>query len=753
MITKNSTPIIPFTSAIKPAGKTVKESYPVLNLSCASCAARSEKLIRSTEGVVDSSVNFATSTLTVVYDPVKTGPEVFKQKLVGAGYDLVITTEEDKPTDPEDLARKKYLELRNRSVAALVLSSPVVVIGMFFMHMPYANLLMFLFASPVVLWFGRSFFVNALSLARQRTSNMDTLVALSTGIAYIFSVFNMLYPQFWTSRGLESHVYFEAAAVIIAFILLGRTLEERAKGSASSAIKKLMGLRPDTVTVEDSEGGEKEINIDAIMPGQIVVVKPGARIPVDGQVTSGHSYVDESMLSGEPVPVLKSTGDAVFAGTINQKGSFRFKALKVGRDTTLARIVKAVEEAQGSKAPVQKLVDKVASVFVPVVMSISIITFIVWMLSGADNAVIHGLLSAITVLVIACPCALGLATPTAIMAGVGRGAEKGILIRDAESLQLAQKVDTLVFDKTGTLTEGKPVVSDSYWLRDEEEARQILYNIERASEHPLADAVVDHLGQYEKITLTSFESHTGKGAKAVFGERSYMIGNKRLMLESGIALGKTLELRAEEWSKEMKTVVYFSDNAEAIAIFAIADTLKPSSAAAVKELQDLGIEVFMITGDNKETAEAIAKQTGIRRYTAEALPEDKAEFVKQLQKEGRIVAMAGDGINDTSALATADVSIAMGRGSDIDLDVAKMTIVSSDLKKIPKAIRLSKKTVRTIKQNLFWAFIYNLIGIPVAAGILYPVSGFLLNPMLAGAAMALSSVCVVTNSLRLKWQS
>lgn len=753
MITANSTPNISFAGSIKPVGKTVKESYPVLNLSCASCAARSEKIIRSTEGVADSSVNFATSVLTVEYDPGKTGPEIFKQKLLDAGYDLVIAKSENKESEQEDLIRKKYHTLRNRSVAALALSAPVVIIGMFFMNMPYANLLMFLFTTPVVLWFGRNFFFNAVRLARQRTSNMDTLVALSTGIAYIFSVFNMLYPEFWTSRGLESHVYFEAASLIIAFILLGRTLEEMAKGSASSAIKKLMKLRPDTVTVENDKGGEQEISIDAIVPGQIVIVKPGSRIAVDGQVVSGSSYVDESMLSGEPVPVLKTEGDSVFAGTINQKGSFRFKALKVGKDTTLARIIKAVEEAQGSKAPVQKLVDKVAAVFVPVVIGISILTLIVWMISGADNAIVHGLLSAITVLVIACPCALGLATPTAIMAGMGRGAENGILIRDAESLELAQKIDVVLIDKTGTLTEGRPKVCNSYWIRDNEKARIILFNIEKESEHPLAEALIDHLGTLEKVKITRFESLTGKGARACYEDQTYIIGNRRLIFESGVKIDEAIEQKAFDWNSQMNTVVYFADSTEVLAIFAIADTLKNSSLDAVKELHEMGIEVCMVTGDNKGTAEVIAKQTGISRYIAEALPDDKAEFVKSLQGLGRTVAMVGDGINDTTALATADVSIAMGGGSDIALDVAKMTIVSSDLKKIPQAIRLSRKTVRTIRQNLFWAFIYNLIGIPIAAGLLFPVNGFLLNPMLAGAAMALSSVCVVSNSLRLKWQS
>jgi P-type Cu2+ transporter len=581
---------------------------------------------------------------------------------------------------------------------------------------------------------------------------MDTLVALSTGVAYTYSVFNTLFPQVWHNLGLHPHVYFEAAAVIIAFILLGRLLEEKAKGNTSTAIKKLMGLQPKMVTVVKENGTQVQVPVENVEKGDIILVKPGDKIAVDGTVTGGNSYVDESMLSGEPVPVLKKEDEKVFAGTINQKGSFQFRAEKVGAETMLSQIIRMVQEAQGSKAPVQKLVDKIAGIFVPIVITIAVTAFIVWMIFGGENGFTHGLLSLITVLVIACPCALGLATPTAIMVGVGKGAEAGILIKDAESLEIAKKVNAVVLDKTGTVTEGRPVVTDMEWGTSVINAKEILASLEKQSEHPLAEAVVHHLGNLTDVKVSNFESITGKGAKASFEGENFMVGNRKLLDESGVAVPETLAQKAVKWSNESKTVIWFADSKTALAVIAIADKVKETSVEAVKRLQDAGIEVYMLTGDNESTAKAIAAQTGIRHYKAEVLPAEKAEFIKKLQAEGKTVAMAGDGINDSTALAQADVSIAMGKGSDIAMDVARMTIISSDLNKIPTAIRLSKQTVRTIRQNLFWAFIYNLIGIPIAAGILYPVNGFLLNPMIAGAAMALSSVSVVSNSLRLKWK-
>lgn len=741
--------------AIKDLGygvTTVKKTFPVLHMTCASCAISTESIVRFTEGVVSASVNFATASLSVEYLPNMTDPQAIRKAVQSIGYDLLIEEEGSQQETLEALHQEKFRQLKRKTILAVLLSLPVVIIGMFLMDMAYANEIMAVFSTPVVLWLGKDFFINAWKQARHHSANMDTLVALSTGIAYLFSLFNLFFPAFWHERGLHAHVYFEAAAVVIAFILLGKLLEEKAKGNTSSAIKKLMGLQPKTVTLIGADGQQSQVPVEDVKTGDTLLVKPGEKIAVDGIVTSGNSYVDESMLSGEPVPVLKKEEEKVFAGTINQKGSFQFNAVKVGKETMLAQIIKMVQDAQGSKAPVQKLVDKIAGIFVPVVIGIALLTFVLWVLLGGDNALVQGLLAAVTVLVIACPCALGLATPTAIMVGVGKGAEQGILIKDAESLELAKKVDAIVLDKTGTITEGRPRVTGIIWMNGNESAEQVLYSIEKQSEHPLAEAIVKHLEGTTEIPLASFESITGKGAMAGYDNQNWLVGNKKLLSDHHIAISDDLKNKAEEWGRQSYTVIWFSDSSKALAVVAIADQVKESSGAAIRELQGLGIELYMLTGDNEATAKAIAQKTGIGHYKAEVLPQHKADFIKQLQLQGKTVAMVGDGINDSTALATADVSIAMGKGSDIAMDVAKMTIISSDLSKIPLAIRLSKQTVTTIRQNLFWAFIYNIIGIPLAAGILYPINGFLLNPMIAGAAMALSSVSVVSNSLRLKWR-
>lgn len=730
---------------------TLERTLPVLGMTCASCASSAESVVSHVPGVVNASVNFATGNLNVEYEPETTDIHKLQKALQDVGYDLLIEDEKVQQEKIEELHEKKLNQLRKRTIWAVILSFPVFMIGMFFMNIPYANEIMWIFSTPVVLWLGRDFFINAWKQAKHRKANMDTLVALSTGIAYLFSVFNMFYPDFWEQRGLEAHVYFEAAAVIITFILIGRYLEEKAKDSTSSAIKKLMGLQPKTVNVMLQDGTEKQIPIEDIQVGDTILVKPGEQIAVDGIVTFGESYVDESMLSGESVPVHKIENEKVFAGTINQKGSFQFSAVKVGKETMLAQIIKTVQDAQGSKAPVQQLVDKIARIFVPVVIGIAILTFILWIILGGESGLVHGLLAAITVLVIACPCALGLATPTAIIVGVGKGAENGILIKNAESLELTKKVDAIILDKTGTITEGKPVITDVKWLNDYKDTKAVLIGIEKQSEHPLADAVINHFKEIDAAEVSEFKSITGKGAKATFNGETYYVGNRKLMSDHQIQVSDTLNKTASQWEKESKTVIWFSDSKHAISVIAISDKIKDSSVTAIKELQTMGIDLYMLTGDNQATAKAIAEQTGITNYKAEVFPQDKADFVTQLQANGKTVAMVGDGINDSTALATADVSIAMGKGSDIAMDVAKMTIISSDLMKIPQAIRLSKQTVTTIQQNLFWAFIYNVIGIPIAAGVLYPISGFLLNPMIAGAAMALSSVSVVSNSLRLKW--
>lgn len=730
----------------------IRNTYPVLNMSCASCAVSAESMVKSVPGVIQASVNYGTGNLFVEFIPGVTDMPTIQKAIQSIGYDLLVEESEWMEESLEAIHQQKYRELKKRTILAVIFALPVFLIGMFFMHMPYANIIMWVFTTPIIFWLGKDFFIHAWKQAKHGSANMDTLVALSTGIAYLFSVFNMLFPQFWEARGLEAHVYFEAAAVIIAFILLGRLLEEKAKGNTSDAIKKLAGLRPDTVTIITPEGMEKTESIQNIQKGNILLARPGERIAVDGKVIEGNSYVDESMLSGEPVPVLKSVNDKVFAGTINQKGSFRYVAEKLGSETMLARIMEMVKNAQGSKAPVQKLVDKIAGIFVPLVIGISILSLIIWIFLGGDNGITHGLLAAITVLVIACPCALGLATPTAIMVGIGKAAEKGILIKDAESLEKAIQINALVLDKTGTITEGNPHVTNIVWLYDDNSSEGILLSLEKYSEHPLAEAVVKYFEKAAPQPVEAFESITGKGVKGNSGGKWYYAGNQTLLKEKGIIISDKLIEKAAQWQEEAKTVIWFADESNALAVLAIADKIKENSAAAIQLVKNRGIEVFMLTGDNAATAASIAKQTGIEHYKAEVLPEEKASFIQSLQEQGKITGMVGDGINDSTALATADLSIAMGRGSDIAMEVAGMTIVSSDLAKIPEALKLSGQTIQTLRQNLFWAFIYNILGIPLAAGVLYPVNGFLLNPMIAGAAMALSSVSVVTNSLRLKWK-
>ena len=724
-----------------------KETFSVLKMTCTSCAAGVEKTISSLEGVNFAAVNFATESVQVDYIPSKINPIDIQKAVRESGYDMIIEEDKSHKETLEEIHDKRHKALKHKTRWAIILATPVMIIGMFMMDLPYANLIMLVLSSPVVLWLGRDFFINAWKQAKNRTANMDTLVALSTGTAYIFSLFNMLFPQVWESKGLEAHVYFEAAAVIIAFILIGKLLEERAKGNTSSALKKLMGLQPKTVTIV-KDGAHIETLLEDVAVDDIILVKPGEKIAVDGTLLDGESFVDESMLSGEPMAVRKIEGEKVFAGTINQKGSFQFKANKVGKDTMLAQIIKMVQDAQGSKAPVQKLVDKIASIFVPVVIGTAILTFIVWMVFGGDNALTHALLAFVTVLVIACPCALGLATPTAVMVGIGKGAEQGILIKDAESLETSKNVDVVVLDKTGTITEGKPQVTEEYWVDDS--SKSILASLEKLSEHPLADALVEHLNGELEVSISNFSSITGKGIVGTVDGEKYFAGNNKLLVDNNVSLPEDLTKIANKWSDEGKTVIWFANSKKVLAIVAISDKIKESSLKAINSLHEMGIKIYMLTGDNAATSKFIAEQAGIDHFKAEVLPHEKAEFVKELQEQDHTVAMVGDGINDSAALAQADVSIAMGQGSDIAMDVAKMTIISSDLTKIPQAIKLSKQTVNTIRQNLFWAFIYNVIGIPIAAGVLYPINGFLLSPMIAGAAMALSSVSVVSNSLRLK---
>ena len=732
----------------------IKAIFPVLGIGCASCAANIEKTLTGLEGVIAVSVNYAAATVAIEYNSLIITTELLRETVQKAGYDLIINFGENISAEAEQAHAVKYKQLKNQTIGAVILSTPLVIIGMAFMDMPYANEIMWLLSTPVVFWFGRRFFTDAWKQLKHKQANMNTLVAMSTGIAYFFSLFNILFPQFWHSRGVHPHVYFEASGVIIAFILLGRLLEERAKGNTSSAIKKLMGLQPKTVTIVSEAGMLEEVLIHRVVTGNILLVKPGENIAVDGTVIDGSSYVDESMINGEPIPTFKEQGDKVVAGTINLNGSFRFRAEKVGADTLLAQIIRMIQAAQGSKAPVQKLVDKIASIFVPAIMGIALLAFVSWLLLDATNGFTNGLLAMVTVLIIACPCALGLATPTAIMVGIGKGAEKGILIKDAESLEIAKKVNAVILDKTGTITEGKPVVTNLVWIGGDDSRKNIFYTLEKHSEHPLADAVVIYLTSAEinvnLVSMENIENFPGKGIKGTFDGKRWYAGSARLMLENHIAFAPQLEELAGAWAQEAMTTVWFADEERTLAVAAITDRMKESSITAVGQLKKCGIEVYMLTGDNETTAREIAAKAGIEHYRASILPHEKAAFVKQLQHNGNIVAMAGDGINDSAALAQADLSIAMGTGSDIAIDTAKMTIISSDLMKISEAIHLSGLTVKTIRQNLFWAFFYNMIAVPIAAGILYPVNGFTLNPMIAGLAMALSSISVVANSLRLK---
>jgi Cu2+-exporting ATPase len=724
--------------------KIENKTYPVLNMHCAGCASNVEKTVNGLPGVEKGAVNLAANTLSIEFDRLVLSPESLQKAIHEAGYDLII--EEDNALElQEEEQRKRYNKLKIKTIGAWIFAIPMMLISMAFMHMPYAHQIMLILALPVLLLFGNSFYINAWKQLKIGRSNMDTLVALSTSIAFSFSVFNTFYPEFWTSRGLEAHVYYEAATVIIAFVLLGKLLEERAKGNTSSAIRKLMGLQPKTASVIRN-GKEETLLISQLQVNDLVSVHPGEKIPVDGTVSEGSSFVDESMITGEPVAAEKNVGDMVLAGTINQKGAFVMKTSKVGKETLLANIIRMVQEAQGSKAPVQKIVDRITGIFVPVVLGLSVITFIVWMLLGGINMFSYALLSAVSVLVIACPCALGLATPTALMVGIGKGASNHILIKDALALEQMRKVNTVVLDKTGTLTEGHPTVSQWFWENGEEpQAKEILLAAELKSEHPLADAIVNEL-QSQGITptaLSSFESITGKGIKVVYQGETYWAGNQRLLNDFGAVVSVYLKGMIEKSQSEGKSIVFFGQNKSLLSVIAISDKVKPSSKEAIKMLRNLGIRVCMLTGDGEATASSVASELGIGYYKAEALPSDKEDFVKELQNEGSVVAMVGDGINDSQALARADVSIAMGKGTDIAMDVAMITLMTSDLQLLSKAFKLSRQTVKLIHQNLFWAFIYNLIGIPIAAGLLFPLNGLLLNPMIASAAMAFSSVSVM----------
>lgn len=732
--------------------ETETKVLPVLEMSCAVCAGNVESTVQALSGVEKASVNFAAGTLTVTYNPSVITLEVMQAAVQAAGYDLIVEAE-DPVAMQEEKARMHYKILRRNTIGAWTLSIPLALLGMVFMHVPFGNWIMMVLALAIMIFFGRSFYVNGVRHALKGKANMDTLVALSTSIAFLFSLFNTLCPGFWLGKGLEPHVYYEASGVIIAFVLLGKLMEERAKNSTSSAIKGLMGLQPKTARLV-TDGREEEVPISNLQVGNVVSVRPGEKIPVDGTLLQGSSSVDESMLSGEPIPVEKNAGDRVLAGTINQKGAFTMEATSVGGTTVLAQIVQMVQSAQGSKAPVQRIVDKISGIFVPVVVLLSFLTFVCWLVIGGESYFSYALLSAVSVLVIACPCALGLATPTALMVGIGKGAEQHILIKDAFALENLCKVNTVVLDKTGTLTEGVPVVTDSYWISDDNiRYLDVLYTAEQKSEHPLASAILCWLEESgaKVCEAENFESLTGRGVRIQVEGVTYWVGSQGLLDIFQAGIPEKVRKQIGQWQEDGQSVVFYGQETRLLAVLAISDRIKPTSAEAVKELKKQGIEVHLLTGDGVRTAERVAATLDIGYYKAEVMPNDKEEYIISLQQQGKKVAMVGDGINDSQALARADVSIAMGKGTDIAMDVAMVTLITSDLLLLPGAIRLSKQTVRLIYQNLFWAFIYNVIGIPLAAGVLFPINGLLLNPMLASAAMAFSSVSVVLNSLRLKF--
>ena len=737
--------------------KISKQTFPVTGMTCAACASSVETILMHTDGIHSAAVNYASSTVSVSWDE-RISAQGIDQALQEVGYGLIISKQEVHESVAAAQA-KNYQQLKQQTLGAAIISLPIVVLGMFFMDWEPGRWISLGLSIPVLFYFGRHFFTRAFALARHGQANMDTLVALSTSIAFLFSAFSTFFPDFWHATGVHAPVYFESAAVILVFVSLGKMLEERAKTKTGTALKKLIGLQPKTLT-RLVAGIPQEIGLEEVALGDRILVKPGEKIPVDGQVLLGQSYLDESMLSGEYLPVSKGPGDPVFAGTLNQNGILEIAAIKIGSTTLLAQIIQRVQEAQGSKAPVQRLVDKVSRIFVPVVLGLSILTFVAWMIFGGENALSFGLLSAVSVLVIACPCALGLATPTALMVGMGKGAEQQILIRDAESLELGHKVSALVLDKTGTLTLGKPKVS-TFWQNtaesgaDSETLESILLALERNSTHPLAEAVISFL-EPKKLPLYAvegFENIPGMGITGKIEGQTYFLGTKKWIQSLQIPMPPAVEAVEKESQKKAQTLIWLSNGTQVLAVLGIEDEIKQNASQVVKELKAMGITVYLLTGDQNAPAKAVANQVGISQYQAECLPADKSKFIQDLQQQGHVVAMVGDGINDAEALAQADVSIAMGMGSDIALDVAKITLMNSDLAKIPQALRLSRLTVHGIRQNLFWAFVYNLIGIPIAAGLLYPWFGFLLDPMIASAAMALSSLSVVGNSLRLKSQS
>ncbi len=746
---------------------TTATTLKLKGMSCASCANSIETAIQQVPGVNSAQVNFAAEQASVEYDERNTNLEKIQSAVADAGYEA--SEKEDLSIGKENAQEQEERKAQQKALLTKTIVSGVIgsvlILGtlpmMLGVHIPgwpmfLHNFWLQLVLATPVFWCGQSFYVGAWKALTHRAANMNTLVALGTGAAYLYSIFVTLFPGFLAAQGLEPEVYYEASVVIIALLLLGRYLENRARGQMSDAICQLMGLQANTARVV-RQGEEIDLPLEEVVAGDVVVVRPGEKIPVDGEIVEGSSTVDESMVTGEPVPVKKGQGEEVIGATINKTGSFRFKASRVGKDTVLAQIVQLVQDAQGSKAPIQKLADQVTGWFVPVVIAIALLTFILWFNITGNTTL--ALLTTVGVLIIACPCALGLATPTSIMVGTGKGAENGILIKDAESLERAHRLQAVVVDKTGTLTEGKPTVTDYLTVRgtaDRNEIKllQMAAAVERNSEHPLAEAVVNYarsqgIDQKKLTGVQDFDAVTGRGVQGTINGHLVQIGTDRWMQSLNIDT-RSLQSQRQAWEAAAKTTAWIAVDGEAEGLMGISDALKKTSARAVSALQKMGLEVVMLTGDNQQTAEAIAQEVGIRRVFAEVRPDQKVEQIKQLQSEGKQVAMVGDGINDAPALAQADVGISIGTGTDVAIAASDITLISGDLQGIVTAIQLSKATIANIRQNLFFAFVYNVAGIPIAAGILYPIFGWLLNPIIAGAAMAFSSVSVVTNALRLR---
>ncbi|HEA65180.1 MAG TPA: copper-translocating P-type ATPase [Candidatus Aminicenantes bacterium] len=727
-------------------------------MDCASCVQKIEKALLQTRGVTKAVVNLAIEKAKIEYLPSETGIKEIKRAIESSGHKVLEFAPSEEVEDPEKLIREReYKKLKIKFIAGLFLGL-LVFLGSsrhWFLWIPsfLGNFyVLWALATPVQFWIGWQFYKGAWGAFKHRNADMNTLIAVGTSAAYLYSVAATLFPSFFETGGIKPAVYFDTSALIIVLILLGRLLEARAKGQTSEAIKKLMGLSPKTARVI-REGKEMDIPVEEVLVGDTIIVRPGEKIPVDGIVKEGKSAVDESMITGESIPVKKKAGDEVMGATINKTGSFKFQATKVGKDTALAQIIKLVQDAQGSKAPIQRLADVISGYFVPIVISIAIATFVIWFNFGPFPALTFALLTFVAVMIIACPCALGLATPTAVMVGTGKGAEKGILIKGGESLETAHKLDTIVFDKTGTLTRGEPEITDIVTQNDysEEEILKYAASAEKVSEHPLGEAIIKRARE-KKIELhdpKNFNAIEGHGIEAEVDGKKVLLGNLKLMQKQQIVV-RNLEEKAEKLAGDGKTPMYISLEGKAAGLIAVADTLKENSLQAVEKLKKLGLEVIMLTGDNKKTAEAIARKAGIDKVLPEVLPEDKVHEIKRLQSGGRIVAMVGDGINDAPALAQADVGIAIGSGTDVAMEASDITLIKGDLRGVVSAIELSKRTIKIIKQNLFWAFFYNTAGIPLAAGVLYPFFGILLNPIFASAAMAFSSISVVSNSLRLR---